>query len=156
MDALLLQFIGVFAKAQDIIDSTVQHQTRMAMPELGPLISERFLNRMNDDDRLTLLHAVATQVSYSGDLSRFDEVCKRAKIVRDRLTHGGVMPARGGEEYILSLTSKERAREISSPKNLSTADVQQFLAEASWLLAHVGRLGSEAGAFKTSIVVAEG
>lgn len=156
MDALIVQFIGVFAKVQDLVDAIVQHHAKQAMPKLGPVISRRFLNRVNDNDRLTMLHAVASEGAYSGDLSKFDEVYSRVRVMRNRLTHGGAVPSRNGTEYIIGLTPTERARGVAASPNLSPEDADQILAEANWLLTHIAVLGVESGAFSTSIVVSDG
>jgi hypothetical protein len=63
----VLRFIGAFSSTQFAIDSVIGMYLRRRMPELGPVLAKVFLDRVRDDQRLSLFRAFATQADYDGD-----------------------------------------------------------------------------------------
>src|SRR3712207_6616580 len=83
----VLTFLGMWARLQDRMDWMVKSVLRSRLPELGDVISDRFMGRLNHADRMTLFKAAAKDVDYTGDLRHFTGAFNRAMRVRDFVAH---------------------------------------------------------------------
>jgi hypothetical protein len=155
VEDLLLRHIYACARTQDLLDVGVSYFIKERMPNLGPVIVSRWLDRTNDADRLKMLHAVAVEAEYSIDLSNFDSVYLDAIDLRNRLAHGGAMRSTVVGQVIVDRTPRQRGK--GAPfVHLDRNDLLSHVLRAEWLQSIAAHFAVELGAVTASIVVGEG
>ncbi len=150
--------IGSFTAAQFSIDYIVHRYLETKMPALGPVLTREFLERVRDDQRLTLFKALAEDCAYPGDLTNFDPIFNRAKQVRDLLAHSAGLNAgpfqRGKTPAVTVVTytgvSGKSPKRPLVPKPLMPSHLDQLKVDIAWVSEHVYFLGQQSGIIKAA------
>lgn len=139
----VLRFMGAFSSTQFAIDSVIGLYLRRRMPDLGPSLDEQFLDRVRDDQRLTLFKGFAAEAAYDGDLSHFAPIYKRAKQVRDMVGHSLSVagPVYSGGKPVVAVARPRGVKVDRVPEPLLPSTFVRLTADCEWLTQHVYRAG---------------
>lgn len=145
----VLLFVGKFAGVQFHIDTAVRAQLESHMTVLGPVVADQLLTRVRDDQRRTLIIALADEVKYSGDLRNFKYVFDRAKSARDLFGHAQQIaeawnPANGSWALGVATRAGTKWPDLL-PSPLVVDSVKGLIADCEWMSAVVTRLLFEMG-----------
>jgi hypothetical protein len=153
---LVLDFIAAFASAQFWTDLVLERYLTQKMPTVGPLIVKQ-LSRTRDEDRVKIAHALAKEVAYTGPMTNFSRIYRRAADIRNRVAHHGVRwpmwnadSARDGSEDYYGIVGsgiptmkKMDPFPIDGPVTEDT--MRRLINDCNWLTSHLQRLLFEAG-----------
>ncbi|GAB3305722.1 hypothetical protein EK0264_05045 [Epidermidibacterium keratini] len=144
----VLRFMGSFAKAQLMMDGALQQILASKLPQLGQTLSDMFLTRIRDDQRLSCFLALARETGFEFEVAAFKTVYDRAKQTRDLIGHSyGVLgPVYGpqGREVVVVNSQPERKR-IHVPDPLLPATFDRLTVDCEWIESNALRLLFEAG-----------
>ena len=151
----VLRFLGSWARLQESMDWLVKSLIRARLPELGDVIADRLMGRLNDADRMTFFHAAAKEVDYVGDLRNFTGVFNRAMRIRNLVAHFYRVAVVYSEEDGCHRLQVSYSGDATSkgPKTLPDPfppDGFQLLSnDCTWLMEHVDRVHWENKQFGT-------
>jgi hypothetical protein len=149
--AVAIAHLGTFAEVQLFIDILLEEMLKKNIPHLGLQIYKRYLrDRTSDEDRIRLVHAMSREMDYSGDLSNFTIVYRRAKQLRDGIAHNWGPTDRawdaGRKKWVIILGGT-RSGASYLPAPLEPEQMVRLLRDGTWLVEHARRLMYESGAF---------
>lgn len=148
----VLQLIADFSVLQSSIEVAVDRKLALDTPAVAKVINKRFLRRLTDEDRWSLVKALAADSNYDGDLSAASAIFWQSKRVRNLFAHRSdlaLVREPSSPEYFY-LVNGDSPEGIPSP--LTPAAVRQLSANCRWLRALVEHLASRSGVRFASFV----
>jgi hypothetical protein len=150
----VLQLVSDYSMLQSSIEMAVEQKLSHSAPAMAKVISKKFLRRLTDDDRWSLVKALASDCGYTGDLGSASNIFWKAKRVRDLFAHRSdmllVREPSSAEYFYLLFDAPD-----GIPKPLTPAVLRQLSADCRWLRALVDHLSSLAGTKFASFMVRE-
>lgn len=152
----VLQLIADFSVLQSTVETAVDQKLALGAPAVAKVISKKYLRKLPDEDRWSLVKALATDTKYGGDMATASNLFWQAKRTRDLFAHRSDLPLVREPNnfqyfYLLSGTTPDGV-----PSPLTPAGVRQMSANCRWLRALVLHLASLGGARFASFVVKHG
>lgn len=148
----VLQLVADFSVLQSSIEMAVERKLALGTPAVAKVINKKFLRRLTDEDRWSLVKALAIDCSYDGDLSGASGLFWQCKRVRDLFAHQSdlaLVRESGSSDYFYLVTG-DVPEGVPSP--LTPAAVRQLSANCRWLRALVDHLASRSGVRFASFV----
>jgi hypothetical protein len=148
----VLQLVSDYSMLQSSIEMAVDRKLAQSAPAIAKVIRRKFLRRLTDDDRWSLVKALALDCGYTGDLGDASNIFWKAKRVRDLFAHRSdisLVREPSSTEYFYLLFDAP----AGVPKPLTPAALRQMSADCRWLRALVDHLASLAGTKFATIVV---
>ncbi len=88
----VLQLIADFSVLQSYIEVGVERKLNLGAPAAAKVVFRKFLRRLTDEDRWSLVKALAVDCDYDGDLSSGSDTFWQIKRVRDLFAHRSDVP----------------------------------------------------------------
>ncbi|NMN99479.1 hypothetical protein [Antrihabitans stalactiti] len=136
--ALGLELIREFARTQHSVDWVVGAYFKQTTPDLQFWLDHRgVLKRIDDGFRPRLLQAVATAWKVDTDLSKYEDVFRKCKEMRNLLSHSAQMVELDADR--LEVTRRVHGSGLTPtppPKVVSREGLTKRLHECGWLVAH--------------------
>ncbi|MGB3521946.1 MAG: hypothetical protein WBA50_10765 [Mycobacterium sp.] len=102
---LLWEFVGAFTRVQDTIDNVVAKEFfDRRVPKMSKLLWRRTVKRINDEERVELLKAIAKELESDADLTSFRVVYDRAAELRNKVAHSTRVVLDGDDQLIVRTT----------------------------------------------------
>lgn len=152
----VLQFIADFSGVQSNIEMVLDRKLALETPAVAKVINKKFLRRLTDEDRWSLVKALAVDCDYDGDLRAASTAFWRCKRVRDLFAHRSDLPlvrTPSSPDYFYLITGSEAPDGLPDP--LTPAALRQLSADCRWLSALVSHLASRSGVKFASFLVRE-
>lgn len=141
MSALALRFLGHFSNVQDQIESAARMLCFKRMQKGGGIIGDFVVSRINDEERVRLLMAIAEEMETDADLSNFKTVFMRVKKLRDAVAHASAFrtgndPDRLEISRVALMVPTSRSKR-ATPDHVTRRQLTGAMHDCSWLYAQV-------------------
>lgn len=135
---LALEFVGQFARLQELIEGAGRLYFHKKTPELERFLQKKLLDRMRDEDRIDFLKGMFKDLEVEPPTKQ-KEVFNQVKKVRDQIAHSSSLEAHPADSSLI--LSKDFfggfGRNSSTPSVVSRADLFKMKWYCDWLAANV-------------------
>lgn len=135
---LALEFVGEFARLQELIEGAGWLYFNKKTPELGRFLQKKLLDRMRDEDRIDFLQGMFKDLKVESSL-RLKEVFNQVKKTRDKIAHSSSLEAHpeSGSLILSKNFVGGIGKDSSAPSVVSRDDLLKMKWYCVWLAANV-------------------
>jgi hypothetical protein len=131
MQAMLLEIAGVFSYAQEQIELLTKIFLDQRLGNAAAIVAERTTGRINDEERLKLFLAIATELKTGAELSDFSAEYRIAKKFRDGVAHAAIFNLTESKLQYSKAFNQDSVYEASVP------ELHEMRRKCMWLLAQI-------------------